>query len=297
MPFQFQLGPEITTGLNATCQNLPVHIMRGDTQQIMLNGRCQKPVTAGWGDIWNLANTTVTGTVNTRTLPTSGVALNICSDSATDTYNTGGATTVGVFYLDANYNPWYATYQLNGLTTVTVPVSIVNPFNVSQTLPAAAVTNCLRVNTVEVLSVFSVGITNVGNIFAFTGAQTTGVPNAGSNVFAFVAAGDNISTMSMFTIPNGYSGAIYQWAVSLSTSAATTLNGEVRAAWTTGANGPFRYLYLGGVSTGGELAILDPCFNPVLTPQSDVKFQAVASSATSADLVSLAAIVLWSNAN
>jgi len=296
MPFQFAVGPELCTGMNPSLLNLSTHINRNDAQYILLQGRCPLPNAAGFTDIWGYVSTSGGAAQPIRANPASGFTLAVVSDSVADVNTSGtGAWIVTVFYLDSSYNPWVATFALNGQTAVTVPTSIVNPFNAAQTITPAAIANCFRINGMEVTAV-GTGTVNAGNIYAYDNSATVtaGVPQTAAKVYDCILIGDNLHSNSQFTIPANYYGMVIQISMNYTSAASTVLQGKMRVQFTKGNNGIYIPLYLGstGTANDGDAAI-DPCFAPIFQPQSELRAQAYVSSATACETQLLAALVIW----
>jgi len=110
--------------------------------------------------------------------------LTIVSTSASDTVGGAGIEYVIVRGLDGNYIPISETVALNGITPVNTVNSYLRVFEVIASKPNATDPN----------------VTAVGTITA----------SAGAVLQAQIAVGDNISTLSMTTIPLGYTGFITQ---------------------------------------------------------------------------------------
>lgn len=111
-------------------------------------------------------------------------ALKVSSADANDTAAGTGARTCTIYGLDGNYAEVNETVTLSGTTDVST----------TQTF--------LRVFRIIVDTAGSGGV-NAGIIYAYTGADTAGVPDDLTKVYAQVTAGENQTLMAVYTVPAG----------------------------------------------------------------------------------------------
>jgi hypothetical protein len=132
-------------------------------------------------DVWAGAQLGVLNSVDHRFIPkpTSAVAMEVVSDSANDTAAGTGARTVVIGYLDSTYTAKTATITLNGTTAVAMPE------------------NVLRVNSVIVATVGTVGGNNIGNV----SVRAAGGLGA---TYGYMAAAIGIARNSLYTVPAGF---------------------------------------------------------------------------------------------
>lgn len=108
--------------------------------------------------------------------------LALSSDDAQDNPAGTGIGSVVVFGLDANYNLIKEVVTLNGITPVNTVLEFIRVYDVQANVP---------------------GITNPDAVFA--GNLSV---NSGGTLQAYILLGATATRMSMFTIPNAYSGFI-----------------------------------------------------------------------------------------
>lgn len=148
-------------------------------------GKIQTIQAATPADVWVYG---VTSGAETYTWSSSADIDSISSSSASDTQQ---ITIVG---LDTNYAATTQTATLNGQTRV------------------ALTTSLIRVNNVYNNSATDL----VGNVYVYPNtAITAGVPDDVTKVRAYVAAADNQSLQTMYTVPAGYTAYITGVEVSL----------------------------------------------------------------------------------
>lgn len=127
------------------------------------------------------------GLYNWITAPT---AIKITSANSNEIHGGGGAHTVKIEGLNANYEEITETVSLNGHAAVTT----VNTFQRVHRMKAITVGNSL---------------TNVGQIYGFTGASTDGVPDVSTQVFASIPAEHGQTLLGAYTIPASKTGYIH----------------------------------------------------------------------------------------
>ena len=137
-------------------------------------------------------------------IPTA-TALKVTSGSTADTAAGTGAQTVQLFGLDANYNQINETVSLNGQTIVLT----------TQTF--------LRVFRAIVLTAGS-GATNAGIIYAFTGAEASGVPSTATQIYAQISVGEAQTLMAVYTVPTGFKALMTDIFVAADSSQTITVH-------------------------------------------------------------------------
>jgi len=237
---------------------------------VMLNGK--NSAVSGLADIF--------GFNTVRALPTVAFTLAVISDSVADTAVGTGAQTVGVAYLDSSYNAHYATFTLNGQTAVTAPTTV---DGLANTTP---ISNCLRVNQMDVLTA-GTGFINAGNIYACDSTNTyaSGVPVTAAKVFQQITTGDGIGSYAGYTVPAGCRFAIMGLLPSMDTITTTVAYAKLRYGQTFGANGIFQSFDLGQLTSTSALDQINPPHWPIAEAKSDIRFQAQASSASEISLL------------
>lgn len=121
------------------------------------------------------------------TWPAAASVLKVSSSSADDdsTPSAGtGALTVTLEGLDANYAEITEDVILNGVTTVNTTLSY------------------LRLHRMFVATA-GTGLTNAGVIYAFTGAETSGVPDVATTIRSTIAASQGQTLQAFYTVPAG----------------------------------------------------------------------------------------------
>lgn len=143
-------------------------------------------------DVWAGAQIGLLNGVDHRFIPkpTAAVAMEVVSDSASDTAAGSGARTVVIGYLDGAYAAKTTTITMNGTTPVAMPEDV------------------LRVNSMIVAAVGTVGSSNAGNI----SVRAAGGLGATYN---YMPAGIGISRTSMYTVPSGFSFDILSLVLSI----------------------------------------------------------------------------------
>lgn len=131
-------------------------------------------------DVWVGAELGVLNGIDHRFVPkpVSAVAMEVVSDSANDTGAGSGARTVVIGYLDGAYTAKTAVLTLNGTTPVALPE------------------NVLRVNSVVVGAVGTVGAANAGNL----SVRAAGGLGA---TYAYMATQIGLARNSLYTVPAG----------------------------------------------------------------------------------------------
>jgi hypothetical protein len=198
-------------------------------------------------------------TATRSTIWPKGTAYSFLTAATTMTLSSSNAgdTTGQVFIegLDSNYDPISETLTLNGQTAVTTTNSY------------------LRINK---LTVVANGI--VGNVSLGTGTVTSGVP---ANTYGYIAATEDNSLSSVYTVPNGYT--YYLTHGTISVGAATggqSLTGYLHAR----INGIDYITAKTVMSTGYQAYPYDP---PVVLPEkADIYADATASGSTLACSIS-----------
>lgn len=132
-------------------------------------------------DVWAGAQLGLLNGVDHRFIPkpAAAIAMEVVSDNANDAAAGTGARTVVIGYLDGTYTAKTATITLNGTTPVAMPE------------------NVLRVNSMVVAAVGTVGSNNAGNI----SVRAAGGLGATYN---YMPAGIGISRSSMYTVPANF---------------------------------------------------------------------------------------------
>lgn len=134
-----------------------------------------------WDDISNIPSAT------TIPLPSdAGIQMQISSDSASDAATLGGAHTVELHYLDANFLEKEEYLTLTGSTAV-----------------LTVATNIARVQWMHTTAAGSIGYP-VGNI-SLTDAAS------GLTTYEYLLAGENQSMSSHYTVPSGKKAFILGW--------------------------------------------------------------------------------------
>lgn len=144
-------------------------------------------------DVDTAASETVWPTGGTYTFPAAIAAVEVVSASAADAEDGTGARTVQVYGLNSSGLAATETVTLNGVTAV------------------ATTGTWLRINGARALTVGSGG-TNAGVISVRALADTP--------VYATIAAGENESTMCVYSVPVGL--RVYVASISASTTSANT---------------------------------------------------------------------------
>lgn len=143
-------------------------------------------------DVWGGAELGVLNAIDHRFIPkpVTAVAMEVVSSSANDTSAGSGARSVVIGYLDGTYTAKTATITMNGTTAVAMPE------------------NVLRVNSMVVASVGTVGSNNAGNI----SVRAAGGLGATYN---YMPAGIGFARSSMYTVPAGFSFDILSLVLSI----------------------------------------------------------------------------------
>jgi len=305
--FQYGLGANVLEAVlfnGSLYNNMPFlgNAITAGTQAFMkLKGK-NLLVPTSYAELWGYQSTPATGTATpatgyTRLLWTAAQNLAVVSDSTNDVNTSGtGAWQLTVWYLDANFLPHVAVFNLNGQTAVTSAASIDGG--------SGGTVNAIRVNHSEVTAA-GTGRVNAGNLYVTSqGGQTysAGVPQlayaswtAGTNggVTDVILAGDNVSSTFNFTVPAGYSGAIIMWSPSYVGAGTTQLFANLKKSFSSGPNGLPRWTPLAGLSNATNADMVTPQLFELVPAGGDIQVlvQAGATSAigTEADLL------LWPN--
>jgi hypothetical protein len=115
--------------------------------------------------------------------------LEITSENAADAAGGTGAVTVVVDGLDADWNLQSETVTMNGTAGVVTTKYF------------------LRVNKLTVATCGTSG-TNVGVIYAFTGADTAGIPDATTTIYGMILVGKGQSMSAIYSVPAGNTALI-----------------------------------------------------------------------------------------
>lgn len=131
-----------------------------------------------------------------KTMPTASFTLAVVAADAADASAGTGARTVDVTYIDANYVTQNTTATLNGQTKVDIATA-------------------LRFVKATVATAGSGGA-NAGIIYFFDASDTVtaGVPQTDAKKFGYMAAGDNVTYDSTFTVPAGHLYRIKRMTIS-----------------------------------------------------------------------------------
>jgi hypothetical protein len=138
---------------------------------------------------------TVWGKGGLYSYPTAASVMKVSSSSGSDLYGTGGAQSVFIQGLDANWNAVSETVNLNGQNAV----------NTSKTY--------IRINRVTVVA----GAVNIGNIHVGIGTVSAGVP---ATTYGFIKIGNGESIQSMYSIPAGHTAYLIDGSIASGTTAA-----------------------------------------------------------------------------
>ena len=200
----------------------------------------------------------------TLTHPAAATRLGLASTSANDDNGGTGALTVRVTGLDANYDVASETVTLDGQTKV---------------LTVATFT---AVHSVTVLTAGSGGA-NAGTIYVADDGDTftAGVPTA---PFFVLEAEWNVSTPSIYTVPDGYSVAMSEIDISGDNGKTVTVLFEVY----NGTNLWERRLELHVGSGNGRFTLSEP----LLTARERLRFRSKVNTGTGSVMVQLHGILI-----
>jgi hypothetical protein len=124
--------------------------------------------------------------------------------------NAGDTQTIAIDYLDANWDRATQTKALNGQNKVTLD------------------TACIRV-----LKIYNTSTTALsGDVYLYPAAEaiTAGVPDAFTNVGAWIKQGDNESNMFQFSVPDEHYLLVTEFLLSALNSTATEIQSYLYAA-------------------------------------------------------------------
>lgn len=129
----------------------------------------------------------------------SAQTLNLSSSSTADDGAPAGtgALTLTIYGLDANYALQSETKTLDGTTIVTTDNTYISVYRLM------------------VATEGSGADANVGDLYAFTGTETDGVPNDSTKIYAKISATNGQTLMTPYTVPDGVSAYLVSgWATS-----------------------------------------------------------------------------------
>lgn len=175
----FDFGLEISKG--NVCRHSHIHKF-GQAKDI--------DIADGFVDVWDGVDGTLsTGKISSYTFSTSADIDTISSSNATDDQD------VEVQGLDANWNLIVQTKALDGRNKVTLDTPLIRVFRMKNE-----------------------GTTDIeGEMYCYVdGNITAGVPDTAGDVRAIINNGNNQTLMSIYTIPNGKTGYLYNWYASIS---------------------------------------------------------------------------------
>lgn len=136
--------------------------------------------------------------------------LKISSSHADDTGAGDGMRTMLIQGLDANYLEIEETVTLTGITDF------------------LTVNTYLRINRMEG-STFGANGTNTGIIAAYLGADTDGVPDVSTTVYATIAAAEGQTLQAFYTVPAGYVAYLMDGAMSSFGTSNVSITGRLEA--------------------------------------------------------------------
>jgi hypothetical protein len=268
MPLAFT--PSFDTSLIPCLKNA---MQAGTAQVVFKAGRNPACATSAFADLWSYPGIAAGQPLRNQTFTPYSMA--VISDSTADVAVTGtGARTIGVAYLDGNYDPHTAVFALNGQTAVTTALSIDGG-------AGGAVTNVLRIQATDVLTA-GTGFVNAGNIYVCdaTNTYSSGVPVNTALVYDCVYIGYNTAASCYYTIPRGYQGIAMCFLPAINDTTATPKYGKIRLCSTNGSDGIFRNFDIGGITSNCNPHLIYPPCYPVLPEKSDVRVQAQVSAST-----------------
>lgn len=128
----------------------------------------------------------------------SAQTINLSSSSDADNGGTAtGALTLTIYGLDANYALQNETKTLNGQTIVTTD----NTYR--------------RIYRLIIATEGSTAMANTGDIYAYTGTESSGVPNTATQIYAKIGATHGQTLMTPYTVPAGKTAYLASgWATS-----------------------------------------------------------------------------------
>jgi len=140
----------------------------------------------GFSEVVSTSEVTIWPDASLYVFPTTAVTMNVSSTSNTDQTGGGGAATVIIEGLDANYD------------------EVIETVNTSGNAGVATSTSFLRINRAYVTNV-GANATNDGHIFIGTGGITGGVPDV---FYANVEAGEGQTLQAVYTVPRNHTAFI-----------------------------------------------------------------------------------------
>jgi len=180
--------------------------------------------------------------------------LKITSNSTDDDVAGAGALTLMVEGLDADYEEISETVILTGQVSKNTNKSY------------------LRVHRMYVLTA-GASLTNVGEIFAFTGAHTDGDPNVSTTVHSHIAADAGQTLQAFYTIPAGKVACMH----TLNGTCSDNTNSIVLSLRTRLEGAAWRTKEQFAVHQGS--VIFDKRFPQIITEKTDVEVQGLATGA------------------
>ena len=297
MPFNFAIPTKLLTQFSGAAPNAAPNLARalsqGLVQGVLLSGLNSGITATTLADIWNYPS--VAAAQQVRVNPTAAFQVAVSSSSALDTSAGTGAQTIGVAFLDINYNPFVAIFALNGQALVTTAVAIypVMPNGSLGTATGGTVANALRINGSVVMS-WGTTLFNQGNIFITSASNTltAGVPVTTTTVYDMITALTNIDSTVNYTIPAGYNGLALSYLPALPDVTATPKWGQI---WLASNNGPGTGYYqtvLTNITTSSMSPLIIPTLGSVIGSTWDIKVMAEVSAAP-ATVSCQAQLVIW----
>jgi len=148
---------------------------------------------------WHLQGSNAGVVSAVETLWTAGGAYNwiataaqmkVSSSATADDAGSTGATAIVIYGLDASYELATETLVLDGRTQVT------------------SVNTYIRINKARCTTAGTGGV-NAGDVYVYTGAASSGVPDVSTTVYAKIPAGEGTSSGCVFTVPEAHAGLVY----------------------------------------------------------------------------------------
>jgi len=180
--------------------------------------------------------------------------LKITSNHTDDDVAGDGALTLMVEGLDADYAEISETVILTGQVSKNTTKSY------------------LRVHRMYVLTA-GVSLTNVGEIFAFTGAHTTGDPDVSTTVHSHIAAGAGQTLQAFYTVPAAKTALMY----TLNGTCSDNTNSIVLSLRTRLEGAAWRVKEQFAVHQGSVL--INKQFPKIITEKTDIEVQGLATGA------------------
>ena len=180
--------------------------------------------------------------------------LKITSNSTDDDVAGIGALTVVIEGLDANYEEISETVILTGQVSKNTTKEY------------------LRAHRMYVVTA-GTSLTNVGELFAFTGAHTTGDPDVATTVHTHVAAGAGQTLQAFYTVPANKEALLYE----LDATCSDNTNSVVMTLRTRLEGGAWRTKEQFAVHQGS--IVLNKQFPMIVTEKTDIEIQGLATGA------------------